>query len=130
MNKIGLVAIRRFALSLVAPAALAQPPAGARVEIPSCASGPPISMSVEDERAVLSDDERDSVLAEMTTRYPMLERDGFSPAVIVLWHKAQRQWLYVSLQPLEAASGTLCFTASFVAEQFRVTPDVMRVHKR
>ncbi|HEY4069046.1 MAG TPA: hypothetical protein VGM74_19220 [Burkholderiaceae bacterium] len=127
MNKLGGLA---WGLALVAGGVGAQPAAAPRIEIGSCASGPPMSIGLADERALLADDERDALVVEMTARYPMLDRDGFKPPVILLWHKAPAEWLYVSLQPgADAdASGTLCFTASFVAEQFRITPGLIRAY--
>ncbi|MEP6876405.1 MAG: hypothetical protein ABI887_18775 [Burkholderiales bacterium] len=92
------------------------------IEIGSCAGGPSIVVGADDQRALIDDTERDSLLAEMRARYPVLERDTFAPAVILLWHKPRGEWLYVSLQPNPIASGNLCFTATFVARLFRITP--------
>jgi hypothetical protein len=66
--------------------------------------------------------ERDALLDEMRARFAVLERDTFSPAVILLWRTPRDEWLYVSLQPNATASGSLCFTATFVARIFRITP--------
>jgi hypothetical protein len=125
MNKLGGLAL---SLALVAGGARAQPGLEPRIAIESCASGPPITLGLADERAVLADGERDALIVEMTARYPLLGSDGFNPPVILLWHKTPREWLYVSLQPGGDASGTLCFTASFVAEQFRITPALIRAY--
>jgi hypothetical protein len=125
MNKLGGLAL---SLALAAGGVCAQPALEPRIAIESCASGPPITLGLGDERAVLADDERDALITEMTARYPVLGSDGFNPPVILLWHKTPSKWLFVSLQPDGDASGTLCFTATFVAEQFRITPNLIRAH--
>lgn len=106
----------------------AHAPAGApRVELINCAGGPTLTLEAGDPRALLAEDERDALLAEMLARYPFLERHGFAPAVILMWRRSPNEWLYVSLQPNAFTSdGTLCFTASFVAQVFEVTPTLMR----
>lgn len=115
-----------LALVCVVPWSCAQTPGvpehGQAIEIGSCAGGPPITLGALDARALLDDDERESVLAEMTARYPVLERDGFAPPVILLWRKPIDEWLYVSLRPNGFPDNALCFTATFVAKVFRITP--------
>ena len=75
------------------------PASGPAIEINHCAGGPPITMSIADRRALLDDDERESLLAEMRARYPILARDDFSAPEILLWRKRPDEWLYVSLRP-------------------------------
>ncbi len=115
-----------WALALTMQASWAQVPGlpshGQAIEIGSCAGGPPIVVGAEDPRALVNDGERDALLAEMRARFAVLERDTFSPPVILLWRKPRDEWLYVSLQPNAAANGSLCFTATFVAGIFRITP--------
>jgi hypothetical protein len=134
-------AARRFgwALALVPTAVLAQadpqadppevPPAtaGQLVEIHNCAGGPSLTLAAGDPRALLDETERDALLAEMLVRFPILQRDGFAPPVILMWRKAPQTWLYVSLRPNAFTNdGTLCFTATFVTEGFRLTPALRR----
>jgi hypothetical protein len=95
---------------------------GQAMEISSCVGGPPIALSAVDARALLDQEEREKLLAEMLARYPMLERDGFAPAAILLWHKAAGEWLYVSMKPNGFDDNALCFTATFVAKMFQITP--------
>ena len=126
MNK----AWRACALALAMPTSWAQVPGlpshGRAIEIGNCAGGPPIAVGAEDQRALIDDGERDALLAEMRARFAVLERDTFSPAVILLWRTSRDEWLYVSPQPNPAASGSLCFTATFVARIFRITPALAR----
>ena len=112
-----------LALAITARGGFAQASAnGPAIEINHCAGGPPITVGAADARALLDDDERDALLVEMRSRFPVLERDGFAPPVILLWRKASNESLYVSLRPNTLANNTLCFTATFVAPLFRITP--------
>lgn len=115
-----------LALTLATTWGCAQSPGvpqhGQAVEIGSCAGGPPATLGASDERALLDEDERQSVLAEMRSRYPILERDGFAPPVILLWRKPAGEWHYMSLRPNGFPDNALCFTATFVAKVFRITP--------
>lgn len=96
-------------------------PSTPAVEIRHCAGGPPLTIGAGDARAVLDDEERDTVLAEMLARFPILVRDSFAPPVILLWRKPPDD-LYVSLRPGGFSDGTACATATFVARIFRITP--------
>ena len=100
----------------------ATPMRGELIEISSCAGGPPITLAAADARALLDDEERESLLAEMVARYPVLERDGFAAPAIILWRKGAKDWLYVSLRPNGFTNDVLCFTATFVAGIFQITP--------
>jgi hypothetical protein len=101
------------------PAAI---PHGQAMQINSCVGGPALSLTAADARALLDPDERRTLLSQMLARYPLLERDGFEPAAILLWHKAADEWLYVSLKPNGFDDNALCFTATFVAKTFAITP--------
>ena len=69
-------ACRGWALALVMPTCWAQVPGlpshGQAIGIGSCAGGPPIVVSPEDQRALIDDSERDALLAEMHARFSVL----------------------------------------------------------
>ena len=119
-----------WGLALIVAVCGAQTPGasapGPAIEINHCAGGPPITMGMADRRVLLDDDERQSLLAEMRTRYPILERDDFSAPEILLWRKGPDEWLYVSLRPDGLANGGPCVTATFMARVFRITPVLTR----
>ena len=120
-------------LMVVVPLAGAQTPTvpthGQAIEVRNCVGGPPITVRPDDARALLDDDERESLLGEMRSRYPMLERDGFTALAILLWRRSADEWLYVTLRYDGFTRGMLCFNASFVAKVFRITPDLMAKYR-
>lgn len=102
----------------------AAPPPGV-VDIASCVSPQALRFESGDVNAVLDDGDRDAVAAAMAERYPMLQRDGFAPAHIVLWQKKGGELLFVSLKSREDAPGEMCFTATFAAARFEFTPHLL-----
>jgi hypothetical protein len=94
--------------------------------IHSCAGGQPIRFAAGDSRALLDETDRRLVHAAMLARYPMLQRDGFAPAQILLWRRAPEEWLYVSLAASPQRPGEACFTATFAAAGFEFTPELER----
>ncbi len=97
------------------------PPAG----IASCVGGGrPITFGPDESRVLLDGDDRELFSAAALQRYPMLERDGFEPLQIVLWHRGV-DWLYISLAP-SAPAREPCFTATFTGSAFEFTPHLVR----
>ena len=99
---------------------------GEAMEIENCAGGPNLRLQSNDRRALLDDDDRRRLRSAMRDRYAVLARDGFEPLQILLWRKAPRELLYVSLAAGLDASDVLCFTATFAAEVFDLTPALTR----
>jgi hypothetical protein len=104
-------------------------PGQTRVEIPNCTSGAAIELQFGSDSMLLDGADQAAIGAAMLARYPMLGRDGFAPAAIVLWRKPGADWLYVTLA--RAASGTSessawCVSASFVAAPFEATAGLLR----
>ena len=108
----------------VASAASAQgaPTHGQPIVLAHCAGGPTLTIAPTDPRAFLADDERDEMLAEARSRYPVLARDGFVAPAVLMWRRAPEEWLFVSLRPNGFADNALCVTATFTAKALQVTP--------
>ena len=114
------------ALLLVVSAASAQPVPDGVARLTSCVSEAHLELQAADERVLLDAPDRAALGSAMLQRYPMLGRDGFAPAAILMWRKPGRDWLYVALSKSERAPGGWCFTASFAAKVFDVTPALER----
>ena len=99
---------------------------GESMVIESCAGGPTLSLRSNDRRALLDEPDRRTLQRAMRERFAVLERDGFAPVQILMWRKAPRELLYVSLAPSDDGSQLLCFTATFSAEVFEQTPALVR----
>lgn len=85
------------------------------VAIESCVSDARITFGRTDLRALLDDDERRAVHAQLMQRYPAAQRVGVEPTHLVLWQPSEGPWLYVALLQHPQHPEQWCFTASFVA---------------
>ena len=99
---------------------------GEPMAIESCAGGPGIRLRSDDRRALLDEGDRKRLQDAMTARYSVLQRDGFAPVQILMWRKAPNELLFVTLAPNFDAADALCFTATFAAEIFELTPALTR----
>lgn len=93
--------------------------------IESCVDKSAIRFHKDDRRVVLDAADTVSVSAALTRRYPMVEQDGLVPQRIVLWRKPAIGWLYVALLVNPAKPGEVCFTATFAAGRFELTPPLI-----
>lgn len=114
-------------LSLVSTSAAAAADArvgsdGASGVIESCVSHDAIRIEADEQAALLSDGDRDRIVADMRRQYPMLERDGFSPSQVVLWMPRDGRSLYVALMQNPQRPIETCFVALVDARRFAVTP--------
>lgn len=96
------------------------------VAIESCVSDARIAFGREDLRAVLDEDERQVVHAQLMQRYPAAQRVGVDPTHLVLWQQAGGAWLYVALLQHPRQADRWCFTASFVAGGVERTTALLR----
>ena len=62
------------------------------------------------------------VRAEMVRRYPVIETDGFPSTRTILWQQRSGELLYIAVIDPPAPPGEACFTATFSADRFDVTP--------
>lgn len=93
--------------------------------IESCVDKSAIRFHKDDRRVILDAADTASVSAALTRRYPMVEQDGLAPQRLVLWRKPAVGWLYVALLVNPAKPGEVCFTATFVAGRFELTPPLV-----
>lgn len=104
-------------------------PGQTRIEIPNCVGGAAIELQLGSDSMLLDGADQAAMAAAMLARYPMLGRDGFTPAAIVLWRKPGADWLYVTLARSAdgpAGSAAWCVTASFAAAPFDATAGLLR----
>jgi hypothetical protein len=99
---------------------------GTAAQLPSCVSDARLELGAADERALLDDTDRAALGSAMLQRYPMLARDGFAPAAILMWRKPGGEWLYVAIAGNGRSQAGWCFTASFNANVFDITPALLR----
>jgi hypothetical protein len=90
--------------------------------IDSCVDSSSIRFRAQDKRALLEAADLDSVGTAIVRRYPMVEQDGLAPQGLVLWRKPGIGWVYVALLVNPSKAGEVCFTASFGADKFEMTP--------
>ena len=103
-----------------------RPPLGAVANsIESCVDRQPIRFQAADRRALLDLADAAMVSAALVRRYPIVDRDGLAPKRIVLWRKPGADWLYIALLENPARPDEICFTATFVASRFDVTPPLI-----
>jgi hypothetical protein len=115
-------------LALACAAAGAEPavgPGGA-ASLPNCVGDARLALAAADERALLDDTDRAALGSAMLQRYPMLGRDGFAPAAILMWRRSGGDWLYVALASGSRSQPGWCYTASFNAHVFDITPALLR----
>ena len=93
--------------------------------IESCVDKSAIRFHKDDRRVILDAADTVSISAALTRRYPMVEHDGLVPQRIVLWRKPAIGWLYVALLVNPAMPGEVCFTATFAAGRFELTPPLV-----
>ncbi len=97
------------------------PTVAVRGAIESCVSKAWIAMGSGDLSAVLDEDDRRMVNAQLVRLYPVVEQDGLAPARLMLWQKRSGEVLYVALLPNPAKPGEACFTATFAASRLDMT---------
>jgi hypothetical protein len=107
------------------------PPAAAQAQvtviIPSCIDdSPALTLPAADSLALLDADDRHRFQAALLSHYPVLAREGFDAAQVLLWGKAQDEWLYISVLPGTDTSQVACFTATFRAQAFDFTPELVQ----
>ena len=90
--------------------------------ITNCVSHDWIHFGSRDQSAVLDDADHRLVRAEMIRRYPVIESDGFPSSRTILWQRAGGDVIYIAVIDNPTRPGDACFTATFAAERFDVTP--------
>jgi hypothetical protein len=90
--------------------------------IESCVGSAAIRFRDKDKRVLLEAADADAVGAAIVRRYPMVEQDGLAPQGLVLWQQPQFSWVYVALFVDPSKASEVCFTASFGADKFEMTP--------
>ncbi len=127
---LGMTGVLAAAGPEVAAQGPAGPPAVATGEtatgLPSCTGNGSLELNVRDDTAMLDDTDRAVLGAAMLQRYPMLGRDGFAPAGILLWRRQGGPWLYVTLAKSSAPGAGWCFTATFAGNVFDATSALVR----
>ena len=98
---------------------------GSSDAIESCVSTQAIRFSSADRRALLDAADAAAVSAAIVRRYPVVERDGLAPQHIVLWRKPDAQWIYIALLENPERASQVCFTATFTAARFELTPQLI-----
>lgn len=119
----------RTAIALLLAAAAGAAAAAGDVDertIPNCVGGAPLALRAAQPRALLDGGDRAVLQAAMLQRYPVLARDAFAPADILLWRGADERWVYVALQSDARRPGGRCVAASFAAAAFAITPALLR----
>jgi hypothetical protein len=90
--------------------------------IESCVSHDALRIEADEPSALLSEADRDRIVADMRRQYPMLERDGFAPSQVILWLPRDGRSLYVALMQNPERPIETCFIALLDARKFAVTP--------
>ncbi len=119
-----------LALAFIAGAALARDearPLAAAIAsaIESCVDSSAIRFAEQDKRVLLEGADANAVGAAIVRRYPMVEHDDLTPQGIVLWRQPKFGWVYVTLLVNPAKAGEVCFTGSFGADRFEMTPALL-----
>jgi hypothetical protein len=96
------------------------------VAVESCVSNDRITFGRTELRAMLNDDERRAVHAQLMQRFPAAQRVGVEPSHLVLWQGPNGAWLYVALLQHPQQADQWCFTASFVAGTVERTSGLLR----
>ena len=122
------------ALALAGVSARSQEPAplhifdkaGTRALIESCVSHDTIEFSIGHNSALLDAEDHLQVSAAMLRRYPVLQADGFAPSHLLLWRRPGADWLFVALLANPHKPSEVCFTATFSAGVFELTPGLLK----
>lgn len=101
-------------------------PGNASASIESCVSHDWIHFGSEDQSAVLDDADHRMVRAEMIRRYPVIESDGFPSSRTILWRRRTGELLYIAVIDNPTNAREACFTATFAAERFDLTPGLRK----
>jgi hypothetical protein len=99
---------------------------GTHARIESCVSHDAIEFSIGHNSALLDAGDRLQVTVAMQQRYPMLQADGFAPSHVMLWRRPGADWLFVALLANPHKPGEVCFTATFSAAVFALTPVLLK----
>jgi hypothetical protein len=110
----------------VLPAAAKEEPSTQPRTIASCVSDQALEFRSGDASVMLDDSDRELVNAAMLERYPVLQRDSFTPSHILLWQKQGGELLYVTLLANPQKPSEMCFTATFSATRFEFTQSLLR----
>ena len=94
--------------------------------IESCVDSATIRFGKDERRVILDAADTATVGTALLRRYPAFAQSGFAPQAIVLWRKPASDWLYVSLLVNPGKPGEVCFTATFVAARFEMTPVMLK----
>jgi len=111
---------------LAAPTLHAEPPAATPVAVQNCVGSDTIELRAGEDSMLLDDADRDAMVTDMLKRYPVLGRDGFVPAAVLLWRKPGSGWVYVALRRQADKPGGVCALASFSAAAFELTAPLLR----
>ena len=125
---LSLVVFALTALCAAEASALGKARPGAAADmraIESCVDHQAIRFGADDRRAVLDAADAATVSAALVRRYPVVDRDGLAPQHIVLWKQPASGWLYIALLENPARPDERCYTATFVASRFDVTPQMI-----
>lgn len=90
--------------------------------IESCVDPSTIHFRPDDRHALLDEADAQAVRTAIVRRYPKVEEDGMAPQRVVLWRHPAFGWVYVALLVNPAKAGEVCFTASFGADKFEMSP--------
>ena len=118
----GAACIAALLLPLLAAPAWA---AGER-SFASCVSDDTLSVGSGDAHAWLDAADVAAAATAIQERFPMLARDGFAPARLLLWDRPQRGWIYVALLQNPHDAAEMCFTATINARAVGLTKALLR----
>ena len=119
-------ALRNSAVTALHGPFLAADIGGTHARIESCVSHDAIEFSIGHNSALLDAGDRLQVTVAMQQRYPMLQADGFAPSHVMLWRRPGADWLFVALLANPHKPGEVCFTATFSAAAFALTPVLLK----
>ena len=125
---LGVTALVAALASGTAPARDEARPLAAAIgdAIESCVDSATLRFGKGERRVILDAADTATVGTALLRRYPTFAQSGFAPQAIVLWHKPAADWLYVSLLVNPGKPGEVCFTATFVAARFEMTPAMLK----
>jgi hypothetical protein len=106
-----------------APRAAASSSLGEAIE--SCVDRTTVRFRGGEHRALLDTADSAMVAAALVRRYPIVEQQGLTPQRVAVWRKPETGWVYAALLVDPAKPGDFCFTATFSASRFDVTPSML-----